>query len=255
MQMEGQEPQAAAGEQVQRRPRVQKNVTRSIASDICADVFPVGSTLPRENDLCERYGVSRTVIRESLKILESKGMVRGRSRVGTVVCGKDEWNILDAQVLEWIGERIFEFDLLNCILEARRAIEPVAAEFAAERATVQEIADLERAWQAMRDGERDVAGFTDADVAFHTCLLKASHNQVFLQLVGIIQAALKFSLHASNEAAERRDEAIDIHRELVEALRMRDKAAARDCSIRMLDLAARDLATAVKQHSPAKPVL
>ncbi len=140
--MEGQEPQAVAAEQVQRRPRVQKNVTRTIASDICADIFPVGSYLPRENDLCERYGVSRTVIRESLKILESKGMVRGRSRVGTVVCGKDEWNILDAQVLEWIGERIFEFDLLNCILEARRAIEPVAAEFAAERATVQEIADL-----------------------------------------------------------------------------------------------------------------
>lgn len=250
--MEGQEPQGVAEEQVQRRPRVQKNVTRTIASDICSDTFPVGSYLPRENDLCERYGVSRTVIRESLKILESKGMVRGRSRVGTVVCGKDEWNILDAQVLEWIGERIFEFDLLNCILEARRAIEPVAAEFAAERATVQEIADLERAWQAMRDGERDVAGFTDADVAFHTCLLKASHNQVFLQLVGIIQAALKFSLHASNEAAERRDEAIDVHRELVEALRMRDKAAARDCSIRMLDLAARDLATAIKQHSPAK---
>lgn len=250
--MEGQEPQGAAEEQVQRRPRVQKNVTRTIASDICADIFPVGSYLPRENDLCERYSVSRTVIRESLKILESKGMVRGRSRVGTIVCGKDEWNILDAQVLEWIGERIFEFDLLNCILEARRAIEPVAAEFAAERATVQEIADLERAWQAMRDGERDIAGFTDADVAFHTCLLKASHNQVFLQLVGIIQAALKFSLHASNEAAERRDEAIDIHRELVEALRMRDKAAARDCSTRMLDLAARDLATAVKQHRPVK---
>lgn len=250
--MEGQEPQGAVEEQVQRRPRVQKNVTRTIASDICADIFPVGSYLPRENDLCERYGVSRTVIRESLKILESKGMVRGRSRVGTIVCGKDEWNILDAQVLEWIGERIFEFDLLNCILEARRAIEPVAAEFAAERATVQEIADLERAWQAMRDGERDIAGFTDADVAFHTCLLKASHNQVFLQLVGIIQAALKFSLHASNEAAERRDEAIDIHRELVEALRMRDKAAARDCSTRMLDLAARDLATAVKQHRPVK---
>ncbi|MGF6175223.1 FadR/GntR family transcriptional regulator [Ensifer sp. 4252] len=253
--MEGQEPQGTVQEQVQRRPRVQKNVTRTIASDICADIFPVGSYLPRENDLCERYAVSRTVIRESLKILESKGMVRGRSRVGTVVCGKDEWNILDAQVLEWIGERIFEFDLLNCILEARRAIEPVAAEFAAERATVQEIADLERAWQSMRDGESDIAGFTDADVAFHTCLLKASHNQVFLQLVGIIQAALKFSLHASNEAAERRDEAIDIHRELVEALRMRDKAAARDCSIRMLDLAARDLATAVKQHSPLKSTL
>ncbi|MDK1374426.1 MULTISPECIES: FadR/GntR family transcriptional regulator [unclassified Sinorhizobium] len=251
MAAEGQQHQGIVAEQPQRRPRVQKNITRAIASDICAEIFPVGTFLPRENDLCERYGVSRTVIRESLKILESKGMVLGRSRVGTVVCNKEEWNILDSQVLEWIGERIFEFDLLNCILEARRAIEPAAAEFAAERATVQEIADLDRAWRDMRDGERDVAGFTEADVAFHTCLLKASHNQVFLQLVGIIQAALKFSLHASNEAAERRDEAIDIHGELVEALRMRDKAAARDCSMRMLNLAARDLAAAVKRHRPA----
>lgn len=253
MSVEQQEYGNGAEERGQRRPRVQKNVTRAIASDICADVFPVGSTLPRENDLCERYGVSRTVIRESLKILESKGMVLGRSRVGTVVCGKDEWNILDSQVLEWIGERIFEFDLLNCILEARRAIEPAAAEFAAERATVQEIADLERAWQAMRDGERDVDGFTDADVAFHTSLLKASHNQVFLQLAGIIQAALKFSLHASNEAAERRDEAVDVHGELVEALRLRDKARARDCSMRMLELAARDLKAAVESHRPFTP--
>ncbi len=79
------------------------------------------------------------------RFLESKGLVRGRSRVGTVVCSKDEWNILDQQVLEWIGDRIFQFDLLNCILEARRAIEPVAAELAAARATVQEIAAIERA--------------------------------------------------------------------------------------------------------------
>jgi DNA-binding FadR family transcriptional regulator len=244
---------APEGEGSVRRPRVQKNVTRAIATDICADVFPIGAFLPTEAELCLRYGVSRTVIRESLKILESKGLVRGRSRVGTVVCPKEEWNILDQQVLEWIGPRIFELDLLTCVLDARRAIEPFAAEFAAERATVQEVAEIERAWQAMRDAEGDLEAFTKADVAFHAGLLKASHNQVFMQLASIIQAALEFSLHASNEAADARDEAVEIHRRLVEALRMRDRAAARECSHRMLDIAARDIAIAVRNHpAPAE---
>ena len=244
---------APEGEGSVRRPRVQKNVTRAIATDICADVFPIGAFLPTEAELCLRYGVSRTVIRESLKILESKGLVRGRSRVGTVVCPKEEWNILDQQVLEWIGPRIFELDLLTCVLDARRAIEPFAAEFAAERATVQEVAEIERAWQAMCDAEGDLEAFTKADVAFHVGLLKASHNQVFMQLASIIQAALEFSLHASNEAADARDEAVEIHRRLVEALRMRDRAAARECSHRMLDIAARDIAIAVRNHpAPAE---
>lgn len=251
VQEQGERVDTDRGEGTVRRPRVQKNVTRTIASDICADVFPIGASLPTEADLCLRYGVSRTVIRESLKILESKGLVRGRSRVGTVVCPKEEWNILDQQVLEWIGPRIFELDLLKCVLDARRAIEPFAAEFAAERATVQEVAEIERAWEQMRDAEGDVARFTEADVAFHAGLLKASHNQVFMQLASIIRAALEFSLHASNEAVDARGEAVEIHKQLVEALRMRDKAAARDCSHRMLDLAARDLALAIRKHPPA----
>lgn len=236
------------GEGGVRRPRVQKNVTRAIASDICADVFTIGAFLPTENELCLRYGVSRTVIRESLKILESKGLILGRSRIGTIVCPKEDWNILDQQVLEWIGPRIFELDLLTCVLDARRAIEPFAAEFAAERATLQEVAEIERAWERMRDAEGDLEAFTEADVAFHAGLLRASHNQVFMQLASIIQAALEFSLHASNEAADARDEAVEIHKRLVEALRMRDKAAARECSHRMLDIAARDLAIAVRKH-------
>ncbi|WPE23407.1 Pyruvate dehydrogenase complex repressor (plasmid) [Shinella zoogloeoides] len=248
MQQQSERPDMSEGEGSVRRPRVQKNVTRTIATDICADVFPVGAFLPTENELCLRYGVSRTVIRESLKILESKGLVRGRSRVGTVVCPKEEWNILDQQVLEWIGPRIFELDLLNCVLDARRAIEPFAAEFAAERATLQEVAEIERAWEEMRDAEGDLEAFTKADVAFHAGLLKASHNQVFMQLASIIRAALEFSLHTSNEAADARGEAVEIHRQLVEALRLRDRQAARECSRRMLDIAARDIAIAVRNH-------
>ncbi len=235
-----------AGEQPARRPRVRRNVTAAIAEDICSERYPAGSPLPRENDLCEIYGVSRTVIRESLKILESKGLVRGKPRIGTTVCDRDDWNILDQDVLEWMGPYIRGFDILGCILEARRTIEPAAAEYAAMRASAQEIADLDNAWQQMRDAARDPESFTEADVQFHTVLLNASHNQVFRRLSSAIHAALKYALHASNVAVDSRDEAIVVHGELVEALRMRDRNAARDCANRMLDLAVRDLTAAEK---------
>jgi GntR family transcriptional regulator, galactonate operon transcriptional repressor len=234
----------AAGANAARRPRVRRNVTVSIAQDIFADRYPAGSALPRENDLCDLYGVSRTVIRESLKVLESKGLVRGKPRIGTTVCDKDEWNILDGDVLDWMGPAIRDFDLLGCILEARRTIEPAAAELAAERASTQEIADLDSAWRQMRDSANDPERFTEADMQFHTVLLNASHNQVFRRLSSAIHAALHYALHASNVAVESREDAVLIHGELVEALRLRDKARARDCSNRMLDLAGRDLAAA-----------
>ena len=229
---------------IERRPRVRRNVTASMAQDIFSERYVAGQPLARENDLCEIYGVSRTVIRESLKVLESKGLVRGRPRIGTIVCDKDEWNILDADVLEWMGEDIRNFDLLGCILEARRAVEPVAAEYAAERATVQELAELDRAWLQMKASSGDPEKFTEADVQYHAVLLAASHNQVFRRLSSAIHAALKYTLHASNVAVESREDAVVLHGELVEALRMRNKAAARDCSMRMLDLATRDLAAA-----------
>jgi GntR family galactonate operon transcriptional repressor len=250
--LQRQEHGASAGPE--RRPRVRKNVTAAIAEDICAERYPSGSTLPRENDLCEMYGVSRTVIRESLKVLESKGLVRGKPRIGTSVCDKDDWNILDQDVLAWMGPHIADFDILGSILEARRTIEPAAAEYAAERATAREIADLENAWQRMRDSGDDPESFTDADVTFHKVLLGASHNQVFRRLSSAMHAGLKYALHASNVAAHSRDEAIAVHGELVEALRLRDRAAARDCAHRMLDLAARDLAVERRSRDGSKSI-
>ncbi|MFC0243972.1 FadR/GntR family transcriptional regulator [Falsochrobactrum ovis] len=223
------------------RPRVKTTVIAAMAADICSGYFASESYLPRENDLCSRYNVSRTVIREALKVLESKGLVRSRSRVGTIVCDPVDWNILDPQVMEWLGDRVVEFNLLDCVLEARRCIEPAAVMLAADRATTQEIADIEKAWQMMRDAENDIASFTEADVLFHSCLLKASHNQVFTQLSHTISAALKYSLRTSNEIADTRDKAVEAHGQLVEALRLRDRQKALDSIHSVLDMAENDL--------------
>ncbi|MCL7998864.1 FadR family transcriptional regulator [Brucella sp. 21LCYQ03] len=226
------------------RPRVKNSVISALAADICSNLFVPGSYLERESDLSARYNVSRTVIREALKVLESKGLVRSRSRVGTVVCDPDEWNILDPQVIEWLGDRVIEFNLLDCVLEARRSIEPAAVILAAQHATTQEIADIDKAWQMMRDAEGNIAKFTESDVLFHSCLLKASHNQIFRQLSHTISAALKYSLQTSNEIAETRDEAIAAHGNLVEALRMRDKDKATEAIQFILSMAERDLVQA-----------
>lgn len=220
---------------------MQKSVTATIAAEILNGNYTQGTMLPRENDLCEEYGVSRTVIRETIKTLESKGLVRGKPRIGTVVCEQGDWNLLDQQVLDWLGPRIVDLDLLLCVLEARRAIEPVAAELATQRASAMDIAALEQAWQQMHDSEGDIEAFTQGDVNFHIALLRASHNQVFRQLCGIIEAALRFTLYTSNDAVASREEAIAEHWELVEAIRLRDKDRARNSSHKMLDHAARDL--------------
>ncbi|NBN65389.1 FCD domain-containing protein [Microvirga tunisiensis] len=235
-----------------RRPRVQRNVTRALAGDICRGLHRPGETLPTENELCLAHGVSRTVIREALKTLESKGLVIIRSRVGTQVAPREAWNILDPQVLDWVGPHLLDADLLTGVLEARRVIEPEAASLAASRATLQDLAEVEQAFEAMRAAQGDVDRFTHADVAFHVALLKASRNRVFMQFAGLIEAAMRHALRASNAVAELPGEAIAAHGALVEALRLRDAAAARLASGHILDLGARDIATAL-QRGTAPP--
>jgi DNA-binding FadR family transcriptional regulator len=227
-----------------RRPRVMPDVVRAIAADILSGRYPPAATLPSENDLGAEYGVSRTVIREALKMLAAKGLVLSRPRIGTVVCERDNWNIIDPQILEWHAPNTLDPKLFDSILETRRAIEPLVAELAATRASLQEIADLEAAWKGMADAGSDVSRFARSDAAFHQVLYSACHNPIFRQIGGLIETALNFALETTANSVDRRDEAVKAHFGVVEALRMRDGTAARKASVEILDLAARDLARA-----------
>lgn len=224
-----------------RRPRVMPDVVRAIASGILSGAYPVGETLPSENDLCTEHGVSRTVIREALKMLAAKGLVHSRPRIGTVVCERDNWNIIDPQVLEWHAPNSIDPKLFDSILETRRAIEPLVAELAASRASLQEIADLEAAWRGMEAAGNDVGSFARSDAAFHQVLYGACHNPIFRQIGGLIETALNFALETTANSVDRRDEAVKVHFGVVEALRMRDGDAARRAANEILDLASRDL--------------
>lgn len=234
----------------EKRPRVMPDVVAQMATEILSGTYAPGSMLPREASLGQQYAVSRTVIREALKILAAKGLLTSRPRIGTVVNDPDEWNIIDPQVLSWHRPST---KLFSAILETRRGMEPLAAELAARRASLREIADLEAAWQGMADAGDDIERFADSDIAFHRILYAASHNPVFRRIGVMIDAALRFSLHETTEhSPDQRAEAIRTHKDLVEALRMRDATAARVATVHILDLAERDLRSAIAgQASPA----
>jgi DNA-binding FadR family transcriptional regulator len=225
-----------------RRPRVTPEVIRALAMEIFSGRYPPGTALPTENELGLAYGVSRTVIREVVKVLAAKGLVLSRPRIGTIVCEPDNWSMLDPQVIEWHGPNLLDRRLLEAVLETRRALEPLAASLAAERASLHEIADLDAAWRRMAVATRDVDQFSLADIDFHRILYRASHNPVIRQIGVLIDAALKYSFETSNKSVFDRTEALECHRALVEALRLRDSKAAATAAQSLIDQAAHDLA-------------
>lgn len=224
-----------------RRPRVTPEVIRALAGEIFSGRYPPGTALPIESELCLTYGVSRTVIREVVKMLSAKGLVVSRPRIGTIVCEPDNWSMLDPQVIEWHGPALFDRNLLEAVLETRRALEPLAASLAAERASLREIADLDAAWQRMAVATTDVDLFSLADVEFHRVLYRASHNPVLRQIGVLIDAALKYSFETSNKSVFDRTEALKRHGAVVEALRLRDSKAAATAASSLIEQAAHDL--------------
>src|SRR5262249_18267452 len=79
----------------------QSQAVDELGKAIVSGLFPVGAPLPGDGDLLERFGVSRTVLRESMKTLAAKGLIVPRARVGTKVTEKSQWNMFDSDVLNW----------------------------------------------------------------------------------------------------------------------------------------------------------
>src|SRR5215471_1144366 len=113
--------------QVRRKPRVQREIVAALARRILSGEIEPLTYLPKESELCAQYGVSRTVIREATKVLESKGLLRSRSRVGTQVLDVKQWNMLDPDLLAWSGPAFYDPGFTNSLMEARRIIELAAA--------------------------------------------------------------------------------------------------------------------------------
>ena len=167
---------------------VHGNTVDHLGEAIVAGRYPAGSSIPAEPKLCEELGVSRTVIRESVKSLVAKGLVSTGPKVGTRVLSEDQWNWFDPDVIIWKSKAGLTREFLRDLQDLRRVLEPAAVRMAAERATAQDLADIEAAYQGMRQAVEEGGDYVAYDLRFHQGLLRASHNRMIVQMSKVLSA-------------------------------------------------------------------
>jgi DNA-binding FadR family transcriptional regulator len=221
--------------------RLHDEVRTILAVRILSGAYPQGSVLPNEAELSLELGVSRTSIREAIRVLSAKGLVESRQRVGTRVRPDDDWNRLDPEVLAWGADLEPDASFVRGLLEARRIIEPAAAELAALRATGRDLMTIEGAYDRMsRSLAHDLDACTEADLDFHTAILRASHNPVLSQLASVIGAALRAGFRVSTSLTRGYERTLRAHGDVLEAIRLRQPEQARSGMLLLIDLAAED---------------
>src|SRR3954470_2549186 len=161
-------------------------VVDELAEAIVSGTLAEGDVLPTEPALCEQFGFSRTVIREALKMLEERGLVRVEQGRGTTVQPRDAWNLLDPVVLAIALAHDREMSLLGNLVAVRAVLEREMAAAAASRLTAEELAELEANIAGMRESYDDYEVFRSHDLAFHAIVMKASGNDVGLTIVRVI---------------------------------------------------------------------
>ena len=170
-----------------RRPaRYPTVVAEELADQIIGGRSPAGAVLPAEPALGDRFGFSRTVIREALKLLEERGLVRVEQGRGTTVRSRDAWNLLDPLVIRIALAYDDDMALLDNLITVRRVLEREMARAAAPRVTDEDLAALEANLEQMEASYDDYERFRTFDQRFHAIVMKASGNEVGLTIVRAI---------------------------------------------------------------------
>ncbi|GEL46737.1 transcriptional regulator [Cellulomonas hominis] len=202
-------------------------VLEVIGSEITAGALPEGSVLTLEQ-IQQRFAVSRTVARETMRMLEHLGLVTSRRRVGLVVRPAADWMVFDPRVIRWRLAGPGRLAQLRSLTELRAAVEPVAAAAAARHADPGEVDRLLVLVARMRElGEAGrLDEFVVCDIEFHALLLRAGRNEMFAALTGVVAEVLAGRTRHGLMPDRPRPEALDAHDAVADAIRARDPEAA-----------------------------
>jgi DNA-binding FadR family transcriptional regulator len=201
-------------------------VVHTIGLQIVSGELRPGDPLPPEDDLTADLAVSRTVLREAVKVLAAKGLVEARPKTGTRVRDRTAWNILDPDVLSWRVEASNDTLLYQETTEIRLAIEPLAARLAATRALEEETIGIADAYKAMEAGVDDQRAYLAADLAFHQRILSACHNELLGHLGDVLRGVLRTSFELTTTPKRSRRRALPLHRAILDGIAAHDEDAA-----------------------------
>jgi len=213
-----------------------RSATETLGQKIVNGTYPSGYTLPPEPDLAEAFGVSRTVIREAVKVLSGKGLIKSAKRYGTSILPLEEWNLLDPDVVGWLdsatplARQLFvDYTGLRCL------IEPEAAAAAAHLATASQREMILEAATAIHPEVLDMERLLAAEYTFHATILEASGNILFGQLRRVIYPLLKLNFPTGRQHEEGSTVSQNAHILVADAIQRRDAEAARKAMAAMLE--------------------
>lgn len=217
-----------------------RRVARFIAMDILGGTLAPGAKLPHEEELLAQFGISRTVLREALKILTAKGLLVAKTKTGTIVRERQSWNFFDEDILAWRIDVGLDEALLQSLREARLAVEPFAARLAAQRATPADIAEMRESVAEMHSALDDRQLFAKADLRFHRAIASASGNFVLNSFAAVIETALICStLLLPLERLRLRSEAVALHQDLLDAITRGEPEVAAELMFEMISFGAK----------------
>ncbi|GAA0919208.1 FadR/GntR family transcriptional regulator [Rothia nasimurium] len=207
-------PRAATGRNLHAR------VIDEIGESIVGGALRAGDALPGESELAEHMEVSRTILREALKVLASKGLIETRQKIGMRVRDSRFWNHLDADILAWRCASMPTDDFVDKLVEMRGIIEPAAAMTAARRRDAGQLAAIGEALAGM-EAAMDLDSWAEADLRFHEAVLAATNNELLSSLFSVIETALGTYFVMSARTAKNFRYSLPYHREVYEAIRRR----------------------------------
>ena len=164
--------------------------------------YPPGTILPNEQKWSQTFDVSRSAVREAIKMLTAKNLLASRPKVGSRVEPRERWNLLDRDVLGWYASAPDRLKFLRTVQEFRYIIEPEATALAATRRSDAQMTEISRACSDMR-AARFLSERTEADTRFHVAILRASGNELLVPLGVLIESGPRESVRLRHERGER----------------------------------------------------
>ena len=218
-----------------RNQNLSQRMVQSLGRSIISGEYNNDEPLPTEAELCEKFGVSRSAVREAIKMLLAKGLINSRPRQGIRILPENQWNIFDPDILKWMLESKPSKSVLREFFQLRYAIEPEAAALAARFANAEQIAGINAALERMKLTQPFSEESVQADIDFHVSILQASNNRFYFRLRDFIQTALRVTITYTSVAKSDHDNTIDEHTQVFGAIQKKDHLEARRCMSKLVE--------------------
>ncbi|MCF4534615.1 FadR family transcriptional regulator [Acinetobacter baumannii] len=209
-------------------------IVQQLGLKIVSGEISENEKLPSEVDLCEEYKVSRPVFREAIRVLNAKGLTYSRPKIGTVVRPKEEWHLLDPEVLFWLIQTTPEHEFFITLSTVRRVLEPELAYIAASTANEEDIERIKQAYEGMEKATT-VEEFIEPDIQFHLAIAKATHNDLLAYMSKMLVLPLQQSIQVTSLRPNLQGHSLPRHKAILTAIENKDPLSARHASLVQLD--------------------